>query len=232
VAPLRNGFGLPSRLAAAGLLLFAVLVYLRLPLMDLLSPTLARLPIGARSGLAMPSQAAAAVLLAGVLGAPLLLAALPRLARAGLPIGRVARGVLAGALCGSALQLWQEVPLQTSMRDAGNVLAARLGPDARVFGGVANTLLMGEPVPTLFLLDRRSVGYPVFGASSLASFDPTHLVVLGPRTESELGERVRDVLGADYALSPGSASFFPLCSNERGEARFMVAAGTVQRAGR
>lgn len=219
--------GVLGKLAGAGAVVLAAVLYLRVPFMVWLEPLLDRLPIGSQAGISMQSAAALSTVCILAIGVPLALAVLPQIARRAFR-GTVLLAVVTATAAGPSIgKIWKEASgLEYSMRDARTELEARFGPGARVFGGLANTLLMADPVPTLFLLDRASLGYPVFGQASLEQFAPTH-VVLWTREGDVQGAIDREM--GPYDVVPGSEGFLELCRTADGKPRFRVGTAAVRR---
>jgi 4-amino-4-deoxy-L-arabinose transferase-like glycosyltransferase len=218
--------GAAGKLAGAVAVALGAVVYLRVPLMTWLEPVFDRLPLGSQAGISMQSAAALATVGILALAVPFTLALLPRFAH--VLRGSALLVLVAGTatLLNGARLVKEASSLEYGMRDARVELLARLGPDARVFGGIANTLLLSDPVPTLFLLDRASIGYPVFGQASLERFAPTHAIVLAPDGDVQ-GALDREV--GTYDAVPDSVRFLPLCRKADGKPRFTVATAAIRR---
>ena len=218
------------RWVGATVLVAGVSLYLRLPIMRFLEPLVRDVPLGTERGLSLGSLAAISMALLWIVGAPLAALLLDRSTRVRwrAPVAAITVVLVAlPALVPRYIANFRD--RSYTMRAAEADLERSFGPNARVFGGVANTLLMGTPYRTLFLLDRSWLGYPVFGQKYLESFEPTHVLLYGMRDEPEMSQSLAGVGLPEFEIVPGSTRILQLCRSVERSPRFQVGAAAIRR---
>lgn len=216
------------RVGAAAVLLVVVAAYLRVPIMRALVPLSTGVQVGDEPGFSLGTLAVFSLVPIVLVGLPLAVFALDRSTRFAWRPGVLA--TLALVVSVPAL-----IPLYAAefrershtMRDVSAALAKRVGPDGRVFGGVADTLLLGSPNRTLFLLDRTWAEGRVYGSSYLAEFDPTHVLVEQAGSEAEVVARLAEDF-PNWHPVPGQTVIYALCPGEDGSPRYTVGVATLQ----
>lgn len=220
---------LVARWGTALALACAAALYLRAPIATWLSGYVTRMDVGATPGLSPGTLAALATLVALLPSVPLYDWLLGRAAPRPWSAGRTgALMSLLGLSMASSCYANDLFYRTHTMRDTGQEIQKRWGADARVAGGIAETLLLDSRLPTLTVLDRRFAGYGVYGAAFVNAFAPTHVIETPARDEAELRRMVEPVLPG-YAIVPNSVTVFRLCRRADGSPRFFAGAGTLRR---
>lgn len=203
-------------------------LYLRAPVANIVVSLLQWVPLGAKVGLSTHACCGVAALLitaVGVLlGYPLfryLAWVRPRIVVVAIAIGA------AGIVMETRLYARSAFDFAFTIRDASRELRDYVGPDARVAGGRAPTLLLGSPNRTFSIRNLEFRGLGIINEHQIPRIRPTHCL-FGRRIEpSRLPQAVSNyLLGWGTAIS-NSHRYITLCPRN-GRPRFQLTVCAVK----
>ncbi len=215
--------------AAVFAFLFPLVLYLRVPVANLVLPWTDHLALGSRAGLSPTTCCALAAILIVIVGILTFPQLMKYLHKSPLHVGTVSTGLCLLAMTVESIHYYQAITNPSyTIRQASQQMEQILPADAVVVGGTSDSLLFDTKLRTFTLLDRRWLGLGVLNSENIQDNQPTHCLLDGRLSGEKLNDVVNYYLRGQAEPAPLTSRHFSLCHYGENGPRFRVTLCQVQ----